>query len=101
MLIHRVGRGLPSLQRRLVPRLYGRIEADTFPVRYRANTDAAIRAHAEACGFEIHEIRVVPDPTYLALNGFLFRASVISERIMPKGWGIHLLGELVRPVVSL
>jgi hypothetical protein len=41
-------------------------------------------------------MRVVPDPTYLAVNSFMFRASVMSERVMPKGWGVHLLGDLVR-----
>ena len=41
-------------------------------------------------------VRVVPDPTYLAVNSFMFRASVMSERLMPKGWGVHLLGDLIR-----
>jgi SAM-dependent methyltransferase len=96
MLANRIGKALPSLQRRLVPRLYGRVEADTFRVQYRANTVASIRAHAQASGLDVFDLRVVPDPTYLAVNSFMFRASVISERFMPKGWGVHLLGDLVR-----
>ncbi|TMC52637.1 MAG: class I SAM-dependent methyltransferase [Chloroflexi bacterium] len=96
MLANRIGKALPALQRRLVPRFYGRVEADTFPVQYRANTVGAIRAHAEAAGLAVYDMRVVPDPTYLALNAFMFRASVMSERFMPKGWGVHLLGDLVR-----
>src|ERR1700736_5441658 len=32
LAFNRLGRALPQLQRRLVPRLYGRVEADTFPV---------------------------------------------------------------------
>jgi SAM-dependent methyltransferase len=96
MLVNRIGRALPALQRRLVPRFYGRVEADTFPVQYRANTIKAIRAHARDVGLGIYDLRVVPDPTYLALNSFMFRASVMSERLMPKGWGVHLLGDLVR-----
>jgi hypothetical protein len=44
----------------------------------------------------VAELRVVADPTYLALNGFLFKASVWSERLMPKGWGVHLLGDLTK-----
>ena len=95
---NRVGRALPSLQRRLVPRVYGRGEADTFPVQYRANTEAAIRALAAEAGLQVDELRVVPDPTYLALNGFMFKASVLAERVMPKGWGVHLLGDLFRPL---
>ena len=97
MVANRIGRALPSLQRRLVPRFYGREQADTFPVRYRANTVGAIRGHAKACGLEVYDMRVVPDPTYLAVNSFMFRASLVSERLMPKGWGVHLLGDLIRP----
>ena len=96
MVMNRIGQALPSLQRRLVPRFYGRVEADTFPVQYRANTVAAIRSHARASGLDVYDLRVVPDPTYVAVNSFLFRASVISERLLPKGWGVHLLGDLIR-----
>ena len=96
MVANRIGRALPSLQRRLVPRFYGRDAADTFPVRYRANTVEAIRAQAKAAGLDVYDLRVVPDPTYLAVNRLMFRAAVISERLMPKGWGVHLLGDLVR-----
>jgi SAM-dependent methyltransferase len=97
MVINRIGKALPAWQRRLVPRVYGRDEADTFPVRYRANTERDIRTHAQGSGLRVHELRVVPDPTYLALNGLMFNASVMSERLMPRGWGVHLLGDLVRP----
>jgi SAM-dependent methyltransferase len=97
MLMNRIGRALPALQRRLVPRMYGRDEADTFPVRYRANTEREIRDHARGSGLRVEELRVIPDPTYLAMNGLMFKASVMSERLMPKGWGVHLLGDLVRP----
>lgn len=97
MLMNRIGRAMPALQRRLVPRMYGRDEADTFPVRYRANTEREIRDHARGSGLHVQELRVVPDPTYLAMNGLMFNASVMSERLMPKGWGVHLLGDLVRP----
>jgi ubiquinone/menaquinone biosynthesis C-methylase UbiE len=96
MLANRIGKTLPLLQRRLVPRFYGRVEADTFAVQYRANTVAAITAHARAVGLDVYDMRVVPDPTYLAVNSFMFRASVMSELLMPKGWGVHLLGDLIR-----
>jgi len=96
MVMNRIGKALPALQRRLVPRVYGRDEADTFPVQYRANTEREIKTYAQASGLRIHELRVVPDPTYIAMNGLLFNASVMSERLMPKGWGVHLLGDLVR-----
>ena len=97
MAMNRLGKALPVLQRRLVRRVYGRDEADTFPVQYRANTEPAIKTYARASGLRVHELRVVPDPTYLAMNGVMFNASVMSERLMPKSWGVHLLGDLVRP----
>ena len=96
MVANRIGKALPSLQRRLVPRFYGRGEADTFPVQYRANTVEAVRGHAEAAGLQVYDLRVVPDPTYLAMNSLMFQASVMSERLLPKGWGVHLLGDLAR-----
>ena len=97
MVINRIGRSLPALQRRLVPRVYGRDESDTFPVHYRANTERDIKTYAQGSGLRVQEMRFVPDPTYLAMNGLMFNASVMSERLMPRGWGVHLLGDLVRP----
>ena len=94
MLLNRIGKALPALQRRMVAKLYGRVVGDTFPVQYQANTASAIRTLASTVGLHVAELRAVPDPTYLALNGFMFRASVLSERLMPKGWGVHLLGDL-------
>jgi SAM-dependent methyltransferase len=96
MLLNRIGKALPAFQRRMVPRLYGRVEADTFRVQYRANTAGAIRTVAASVGLRIDDLRAVPDPTYLAMNGLMFRASVLSERLMPKGWGVHLLGDLTK-----
>ena len=96
MLLNRIGKALPALQRRVVPKLYGRVEADTFPVQYRANTVRVIREKANAAGLQVAELHVVADPTYLAMNSFLFKASVWSERLMPKGWGVHLLGDLTK-----
>ena len=97
MLANRIGKALPALQRRLVAGVYGRDEADTFPVRYRANTVGAIRSLARQAGLDVYDLRVVPDPTYLAVNSLMFRASVLAERFMPKAWAVHLLGDLVRP----
>jgi ubiquinone/menaquinone biosynthesis C-methylase UbiE len=95
LLLNRLGKALPPLQRRLVPRLYGRHEADTFPVQYRANTVSSLRRLAIDSGLVVAQLRVVADPTYLALNGFMFRTSVLAEGLMPSGWGVHLLGDLV------
>jgi len=94
--MNRIGKAIPLLQTQLVSRFYGRRESDTFPVRYRANTTKAIQRLAEASDLRVAELRVVSDPTYLALNGLMFRTSVLAERLMPKGWGVHLLGDLTR-----
>jgi len=94
LLLNRIGKAVPLVQTRVVSRFYGRRESDTFPVQYRANTVGALRALTAASGLEVAELRVVPDPTYLAVNGFMFTTSVLAERLMPKGWGVHLLGDL-------
>ncbi len=100
LAFNRLGRALPRLQRRLVPRLYGRVEADTCPILYRANTAGTIRRLAARSGLLVDDLRVVADPTYLAFNSFMFRASALSERLMPRGWGVHLLGDLRRGPVA-
>jgi SAM-dependent methyltransferase len=96
LLMNRLAKALPQLQRRIVPRLYGRLEPDTFPVRYRANTADAIQAQAARTGLEVVSLKAVADPTYLALNPLMFRASVLSERVLPASRGVHLLGDLRR-----
>jgi SAM-dependent methyltransferase len=96
LVLNRIGKALPLVQTRLVSRFYGRRESDTFPVQYRANTVHTLHELAAASGLEVAELRVVPDPTYLAVNGLMFTTSVFAERLMPKGWGVHLVGDLTR-----
>jgi SAM-dependent methyltransferase len=91
---NRAGQWLPAVQRALIPRLYGRAQADTFRVHYRANTPARLRALAERCGLQVSWLRIIADPTYLAFNDALFQLSVVMERLLPNDWGVHLLGEL-------
>jgi SAM-dependent methyltransferase len=94
LLLNRLAKAVPALQQRIVPRLYGRHEVDTFPVRYRANTAAAIRELAARSGLDVVSLKAVADPTYLALNPLMFTASVLTERLLPAGRGVHLLGDL-------
>jgi SAM-dependent methyltransferase len=89
---NRLSLAFPRLQRALVPRLYGRAEADTFQVRYRANTPAHLHTLASACGFRVVTLRAISDPTYLAFNDVLFFLSTGLERCLPTGWGVHLMG---------
>lgn len=93
---NRVSRWLPAVQRALIPALYGRAEADTFRVYYRANTPAQLAALAAGAGLQVEAMRVIADPTYLAFNAALFQASVLLEASLPAGWGVHLLGVFQR-----
>jgi SAM-dependent methyltransferase len=92
-LIALLNRVLRPLQRMLVPRLYGRAEADTFPVVYRANTPSQIAALAARTGLRSELIRMVEDPTYLAFSPLLFRLSVALARVTPP---VHMVGVLIR-----
>jgi SAM-dependent methyltransferase len=91
---NRVGQLAPWLQKQLVSSVYGRDGADTFAVRYRANTTPKIKEMAAATGFDVSELRVIADPTYVAFNALLFKAAMLSDRVMPAGLGVHLLGDL-------
>ena len=93
---NRVGRLAPWLQKQLVSNVYGRDGADTFAVRYRANTSSTIKALASETGFGVAELRVIADPTYVAFNALLFKAAMLSDRMLPAGLGVHLLGDLFR-----
>jgi SAM-dependent methyltransferase len=96
ILGNRFSWAFPAVQRLLVPRLYGRSEADTFRVRYRANTLGQLRRLAQATGFRVARLEAISDPTYLAFNPLLFELSVWFERLLPAGLGVHLLGDFER-----
>jgi SAM-dependent methyltransferase len=95
ILANRLNWAFPAVQRLLIPRLYGRAEADTFRVHYRANTPERLRALAAAHGFRLASLRVIKDPTYLAFNELAFQCSVLMEDALPLAWGVHLLGDWV------
>lgn len=87
---------LGDWQARLVRRWYGRAEADTFPVVYRANTRRQIEQLARAVGLTPVAFYHVGDPTYLAFNEPLYRLAVVAERLTPRWMKVHLLGHLVK-----
>ena len=93
---NRLSWAMPAVQRLLIPRLYGRAEADTFRTYYRANTLAQLGGLAGACGFQVASLRAISDPTYLAFNELSFRMSILLESLLPRGWGVHLLGDWVK-----
>ncbi|MCS6872788.1 MAG: class I SAM-dependent methyltransferase [Anaerolineae bacterium] len=88
-LVAVLSRLLRPLQRFLVPRLYGRAEADTFPLYYRANTPRRLMRLAERVGGSLEQLQRIPDPTYLAFTPFLFRLSCALAEITPP---VHLVG---------
>jgi len=95
LIANRVSQIVPNLQRALIPRLYARAEADTFPVRYRANTGRSLHALCRRVGFTL-DLRFIADPTYVAFNDPLFRLSVLVERFIPASFKIHLIGVAVK-----
>jgi len=82
---------LRPLQHLLIPRLYARAEADTFPVRYKVNTPSRLHRVCERVGFTL-ELNFIADPTYTAFNDPLFNLSVALEKLIPQSWKIHLVG---------
>jgi len=93
---NQMSHALPALQRRLVPKIYGRAEADTFRVHYRANTRRQLRQLAFRFNMQLVTLRAIPDPTYLAFNDFFFQLAVLVERCLPPSWGVHLLGDFIK-----
>ena len=96
LLANRFSWAFPAVQRLLVPRLYGRAEADTFRVRYQANTIGRLRGLAAAAGFRVARLEAIADPTYLAFNPLFFELSIAFESLLPAGMGVHLLGDFER-----
>jgi SAM-dependent methyltransferase len=96
VMANRYAWAFPVIQRLLIPRLYGRAEADTFRVRYRANTPARLRALAAETGFNVASLRTISDPTYLAFNDAFYRLSLWVERFLPRQAHIHILGDFAR-----
>ena len=86
---------LRPLQHTLIPLLYSRAEADTFPVRYKVNTPSRLHRVCERVGFTL-ELSFIADPTYTAFNDPLFNLSVTLEKLIPQAWKIHLIGVAVK-----
>lgn len=87
-----LNRTLKPLQQTLVPLLYGRAEADTFPVVYRANTEHDLRQLSQQANMTLLTLQQIHDPTYLAFHEILFRLNVFATRLLPTSMGVHLVG---------
>ena len=92
-----LNRMLGSLQRWLVPLIYGRAEADAFPVVYRANTRGRLDRLARAAGLVPQAFRHIEDPTYFAFHPLLFRLNAAVCRLLPRGMAEHIAGVYVKP----
>ena len=92
-----LSRLIPKLQSILVERLYQRMGADTFPAYYLANTQSTLRTLVQQSGLQLIDIRTINDPTYTAFNETLFKTSIILDKLIPKMWGIHLVGVIKSP----
>lgn len=97
IVANRISQLLPRLQRRLVPVVYGRAADDTFRVYYRANAADTIEGLAGAAGLALESLDTIHDPTYLAFNDLTFTLSRWFEALLPRAWGVHLLGTLRKP----
>lgn len=77
-------------------RLYGRGERDTYPKRYRANTPNKIDALCAATGLTLEILTLNGDPTYVGLNGPLFLATCLLERLLDlprlQKYRVHMIG---------
>ena len=83
---------LGRAQGRLVARLYGRAEADTFPTAFRANSPATLATLCAVAGLALETLECVADPTYLAFSPPLYRAMAAFEDRLPADRRIHLVG---------
>ncbi len=96
-------RAVPNrLHHSFTKRLYGRQDRDTYPVRYRMNTPARLRALAAQAGLTEERLLLNGDPTYVAFNPVLFWLAVAAERVLDQAplrrGRVHLIGQYRRTV---
>ncbi len=92
-----LNRKLPAVyQSSLVKYVYGRVETDTFPVVYQANTIRDINLLANKAGLVVEEAILIDDPTYLAFNKLILYILLLFHRLLPKKFYVHIVGRLKR-----
>ena len=92
-----VNRVFGPLQRWLVPLLYGRDEADAFPVVYRANARRQIEALARDAGLRGAAFYAIKDPTYFPFHPVLFWLNAALANVLPDAMAEHIIGVYVKP----
>lgn len=78
----------------------GRVEADTFPTRYRVNDRKTIERFAMAAGFRVVSIELIETkPDYLLFHPLAYRVGIAYERVVNRsealaGFRVQLLADL-------
>lgn len=79
-----------SISQRLVHRLYGRPEEDTFRTHYRLNRMDQITRHCEQAGLKVVRLQRYADPGYFHFSPVLRDAAVFTDWVFEQfapGWG--------------
>ena len=93
----------PHRFHRAFNRRRGRLDDDTFPTLYRANTPREVRRHAAAAGLDVHSIELVEGrPEYLRPWPPLYLLGWLYERAVNRVPGLArfrvlLVAHLVKP----
>jgi SAM-dependent methyltransferase len=70
---------------RIVAKVEGRAEEDTFPTAYRTNTRGAIQGFAGDANLKVESLRYLNQyPNYFMFNGVLFFFGMLYERLTSK-----------------
>jgi SAM-dependent methyltransferase len=78
----------------------GRVEADTFPTRYRANDRLTLERLAMETGFRVVSIDLIETkPDYLLFHPLAYRAGIAYERVVNRsealaGFRVQMLADL-------
>jgi SAM-dependent methyltransferase len=88
-----VARAVPNhLHARVVRRVEGRKEDDTFPTAYRTNTRRDVHRLAAASGLKVESFDYVSQyPNYLLFNGALFFVGMCFEKVISRFDALRLL----------
>ncbi|HUW21832.1 MAG TPA: class I SAM-dependent methyltransferase [Candidatus Bathyarchaeia archaeon] len=90
----------PNLTKRFFRGIYGREEEDVFGTYYRANTEKVLTDFAQMAGFDKFKLSYNGDPSYIALNDYLFYLGVFLDKL-PRFTPFyftkpHIIGEFVK-----
>jgi len=101
-----IARATPTSFHRLVNRLRGRANVDTFPTRYLINSRRDVRLLALRCGLGVERIQLIEGrPEYLRFSAITYLFGWLYERVVNSSsllapFRIVLLIELKKPARS-